>query len=85
MQDQNAMVEVMGAFGRISFRAVNVSINDFGVAFIIHKDHMSYEPNVNTELKVKVGETIYPVVYAGGFFTFKNIPFNFLSFIKIGQ
>lgn len=84
-QSQNTMVEVTGNFGRIQLRAVHISVNDYGLAMIISKDHMSYEPNINTELKVKIGDNEYPVVYAGGFFTFKNIPFNFLSFIKITQ
>jgi hypothetical protein len=85
LQDQNTLVEVQGQFGKISFRAVNVCINDYGLAFIIHKDHMSYEPNINTELRLKIGEDIYDVIYAGGFFTFRHIPFNFLSFIKIDK
>ena len=85
LQDQNTLVEVQGQFVRISFRAVNVCINDYGLAFIIHKDHMSYEPNINTELRLKIGEDIYDVIYAGGFFTFRHIPFNFLSFIKIDK
>lgn len=85
LQDQNTLVEVQGQFGKISFRAVNVSTNDYGLAFIIHKDHMSYEPNINTELRLKIGEEVHDVVYAGGFFTFRHIPFNFLSFIKISK
>ena len=84
LQDQSIPVEVKGDFGKIHFRAVNVSYNEYGIAFIIHKDHMSYEPNINTELNITINkDEEHNVIYAGGFFTFKNIPFNFLSFIKI--
>lgn len=84
-QDQNTTIEVLGPFGRISFKVMNVSVNEHGIAFIVHKDAMSYEPNVQTELKLKIADSVYDVVYVGGFFTFKHIPFNFLSFIRISE
>lgn len=81
--DNNELVEVFGPFGRITFRAMHVCVNDFGVAFVVSKDHMTYEPNVNTNLTLKFGGQEYTVVYAGGYFTFRQMPFTFLSFIKI--
>jgi hypothetical protein len=83
--DSNTQVEVFGPFGRIVFRAMHVSSNDHGVAFIVNKDHMTYEPNIDTNLRLKYEGNEYNVVYAGGYFTFRQMPFTFLSFIKIDQ
>ena len=76
-------VKIIGAFGRIGFKAVNVSINEFGVAFIIKKDAIQFEPNINTPLKVNYRGQDYDVIYAGGFFTFPKIPFTFVSFLRV--
>jgi len=78
-------VRLTGNFGKLSFKAVNVSINDFGVAFIIKKDAMQFEPNINTELTVVYRSNNYKVIYAGGFFTFSNIPFTFISFLRVSE
>ena len=83
--DSNELVEVFGPFGRITFRAVHVSANDYGLAFIVNKDHMTYEPKINTNLRIKCKGEEYAVVYAGGYFTFRQMPFTFLSFIKITE
>lgn len=83
--DANELVEVLGPFGRITFRAMHISSNDYGIAFIVSKDHMTYEPNVNTNLILKFGDQTHSVVYAGGYFTFRQMPFTFLSFIKITE
>lgn len=76
-------IKIVGNFGRLSFRATNVSINEFGVAFIVKKDAIQFEPNINTELKVIYKGVNYNVIYAGGFFTFHKIPFTFVSFLRI--
>ena len=76
-------VKIIGEFGRIGFKAVNVSINEFGVAFIIKKDAIQFEPNINTPLKVNYRGQDYDVIYAGGFFTFPKIPFTFVSFLRV--
>jgi hypothetical protein len=78
-------VKIIGAFGRIGFKAVNVSINEFGVAFIIKKDAIQFEPNINTQLKVNYRGQDYDVIYAGGFFTFPKIPFTFVSFLRVTE
>lgn len=76
-------VKVIGPFGKLGFKAVNVSITDFGVAFIIRKDAIQFEPNLNTDLIIQYRGQDYSVVYAGGFFTFPKIPFTFVSFIRV--
>jgi hypothetical protein len=76
-------VKIIGTFGRIGFKAVNVSINEYGVAFIIKKDAIQFEPNINTQLKVNYRGQDYDVIYAGGFFTFPKIPFTFVSFLRV--
>lgn len=81
--DSNELVEVHGPFGRITFRAMHITSNDYGLAFIVSKDHMTYEPKINTSLVIKCGGASHEVVYAGGYFTFRQMPFTFLTFIKI--
>lgn len=83
--DSNELIEVHGPFGRITFRAMHVSSNDYGLAFIVSKDHMTYEPKLNTSLVIKFNGQSHQVVYAGGYFTFRQMPFTFLSFIKITE
>lgn len=78
-------VKIVGPFGRIGFKAVNVSITELGVAFIIKKDAILFEPNVNTELTINYRGQDYSVIYAGGFFTFPGIPFTFVSFLRISN
>lgn len=78
-------IKITGDFGKLSFKAVNVSINDFGVAFIVRKDAFQFEPNINTNLKVIYKDAEYDVVYAGGFFTFAKMPFTFVSFLRISE
>jgi hypothetical protein len=78
-------VKIIGDFGRLAFKAVNVSINEYGVAFIVRKDAFQFEPNLNTSLKVLYKEVEYNVVYAGGFFTFDKMPFTFVSFIRVDE
>lgn len=78
-------VKIVGPFGRIGFKAVNVSITDLGVAFIIKKDAILFEPNVDTELSIRYRGQDYPVIYAGGFFTFPGMPFTFVSFLRISN
>ena len=76
-------LKIIGPFGKIGFKALNVSITDLGVAFIIKKDAIQFEPNVNTELTIQYRGQDYPVIYAGGFFTFAKIPFTFVSFLRV--
>jgi hypothetical protein len=76
-------IKIMGPFGKLGFKALNVSITDFGVAFIIKKDAIQFEPNINTELTIQYRGHDYSVIYAGGFFTFPKIPFTFVSFLRI--
>lgn len=78
-------VKIIGSFGKIGFKAINVSINDYGVAVIIKKDSIQFEPNINTELKIAYRGNEFNVVYAGGFFTFPKIPFTFVSFLRISE
>lgn len=83
--DAKHRVEVQGPFGKITFRAIHVSTNDHGLAFIIHKDQMSWEPNVGQKLQIRCDGQSHNVVYAGGYFTFQQMPFTFLSFIKYSE
>ncbi len=83
--DANELVEVYGPFGRITFRAMHVTSNPYGLAFVVSKDHMTYEPMINTSLTIKCGGASHEVVYAGGYFTFRQMPFTFLTFIKITE
>jgi hypothetical protein len=76
-------VKIVGPFGKLGFRALNVSITEFGVAFIIKKEAIQFEPNINTELTIQYRGQDYSVIYAGGFFTFPKIPFTFVSFLRI--
>jgi len=76
-------IKIVGPFGKLGFKALNVSITDFGVAFIIKKDAIQFEPNINTELTIQYRGQDYSVIYAGGFFTFPKIPFTFVSFLRI--
>lgn len=76
-------VRIVGPFGRLGFKALNVSITEFGVAFIIKRDAIQFEPNINTELTIQYRGQDYSVIYAGGFFTFPKIPFTFVSFLRI--
>ena len=76
-------LKIVGPFGKIGFKALNVSITDYGVAFIIKKDAIQFEPNINTELIIQYRGQDYSVIYAGGFFTFPKIPFTFVSFLRI--
>ena len=76
-------LKIVGPFGKIGFKALNVSITDYGVAFIIKKDAIQFEPNINTELTIQYRGQDYSVIYAGGFFTFPKIPFTFVSFLRI--
>lgn len=76
-------LKIVGPFGKIGFKALNVSITDFGLAFIIKKDAIQFEPNINTELTIQYRGQDYSVIYAGGFFTFPKIPFTFVSFLRI--
>lgn len=76
-------LKIVGPFGKIGFKALNVSITDFGLAFIIKKDAIQFEPNINTELIIQYEGQDYSVIYAGGFFTFPKIPFTFVSFLRI--
>ena len=75
-------IKIVGPFGKIGFKAINVSVTDFGVAVIIKKDAIQFEPNINTDLIIQYRGQDYSVVYAGGFFTFPKIPFTFVSFIR---
>lgn len=83
--DAKELVEIHGPFGRIQFRAMHISSNDYGLAFIVSKEHMTYEPSINTQLIIKYGGQAFNVVYAGGYFTFRRMPFTFISFIKITE
>ncbi len=85
VQPSKEEIKILGDFGKLSFKAVNVSINEFGVAFIVRKDAFQFEPNINTNLKVLYKDTEYDVVYAGGFFTFAKMPFTFVSFLRIAE
>lgn len=76
-------IKIVGPFGKLGFKALNVSITDFGVAFMIKKDAIQFEPNINTELTIQYLEQDYSVIYAGGFFTFPKIPFTFVSFLRV--
>jgi hypothetical protein len=76
-------LKIVGPFGKLGFKALNVSITDFGVAFIIKKDAIQFEPNINTELTIQYRGQDYSVIYAGGFFTFPKIPFTFVSFLRV--
>ena len=76
-------VKIVGPFGKLGFKALNVSVTEFGVAFIIKKDAIQFEPNINTELTIQYRGQAYSVIYAGGFFTFPKIPFTFVSFLRI--
>jgi hypothetical protein len=76
-------LKIVGPFGKIGFKALNVSITDYGVAFIIKKDAIQFEPNINTELTIQYRGQDYSVIYAGGFFTFPKIPFTFVSFLRL--
>lgn len=76
-------IKIVGPFGKLGFKALNVSITDFGVAFIIKKDAIQFEPNINTELTIQYRGQDYSVIYAGGFFTFPKIPFTFVSFLRV--
>ena len=78
-------VKLTGTFGKLTFKAINVSINDFGVAFIVKKDAMVFEPNIETTLVVTYKGKDYNVIYAGGFFTFAKMPFTFVSFLKVNE
>lgn len=78
-------VKLTGTFGKLTFKAINVSINDFGVAFIVKKDAMIFEPNIETTLVVTYKGKDYNVIYAGGFFTFAKMPFTFVSFLKVSE
>lgn len=78
-----AEVKIVGPFGKLGFKALNVSITEFGVAFIIKKDAIQFEPNINTELTIQYLGQDYSVIYAGGFFTFPKIPFTFVSFLRV--
>jgi hypothetical protein len=76
-------LKIVGPFGKIGFKSLNVSITDYGVAFIIKKDAIQFEPNINTELTIQYRGQDYSVIYAGGFFTFPKIPFTFVSFLRV--
>jgi hypothetical protein len=76
-------IKIVGPFGKLGFKALNVSITDFGIAFMIKKDAIQFEPNINTELTIQYLEQDYSVIYAGGFFTFPKIPFTFVSFLRV--
>jgi hypothetical protein len=76
-------IKIVSPFGKIGFKALNVSITDFGVAFMIKKDAIQFEPNINTELTIQYLGQDYSVIYAGGFFTFPKIPFTFVSFLRV--
>jgi hypothetical protein len=76
-------IKIVSPFGKLGFKALNVSITDFGVAFIIKKDAIQFEPNINTELTIQYRGQDYSVIYAGGFFTFPKIPFTFVSFLRV--
>lgn len=79
----NEEIKVIGDFGKIGFKVTHVCINDFGVAFIIKKDAILFEPNMEATLKIVYRGQEYNVVYAGGFFTFVKMPFTFVSFIRV--
>ena len=79
----NEEIKVIGDFGKIGFKVTHVSINDFGVAFIIKKDAIQFEPKMEATLKIVYRGQEYNVVYAGGFFTFVKMPFTFVSFIRV--
>jgi hypothetical protein len=76
-------IKIVSPFGKLGFKALNVSITEFGVAFIIKKDAIQFEPNINTELTIQYQGQDYSVIYAGGFFTFPKIPFTFVSFLRV--
>ncbi|MEN6624146.1 MAG: hypothetical protein ABFD50_21690 [Smithella sp.] len=76
-------VKVFGEFGKLGFKAINVSITEYGIAFIIRKDVILFEPKLSSELTVNYRGKDYSVIYAGGFFTFPKIPFTFVSFLRV--
>lgn len=76
-------VRIIGDFGKLSLKAINVSVTEFGIAFVIKKDAIQFEPNINTSLKIEYKGVEYDVVYAGGFFTFPKIAFTFVSFLRV--
>ena len=76
-------VQIICAFGKLTFKALHVSLNDYGIAFIVKKDAFQFEPNLNTSLKIVYKDIEYTVVYAGGFFTFDKMPFTFVSFLNV--
>lgn len=81
----NEDISILGSFGKLTFKAAHVCINSYGVAFIVKKDAMQFEPNVNTELTIIYRQKHISVLYAGGFFTFDKIPFTFISFMRITE
>ena len=78
-------VVITASLGKITFKALNVSITDYGVAFIVKKDAMQFEPHINATLKFTYKGQDYDVVYAGGFFTFDKMPFTFVSFLRVTE
>lgn len=81
--DEKEQITILGDFGKLVFQAVHVAINQNGVAMILKKDAMQFEPKINADLDIVYRDRTIPVVYAGGFFTFSKIAFTFISFVRI--
>lgn len=79
------LITIDGAFGTLSFKAINIAVSDDGVALMVKKDTVSFRPAFNSTLTITCDKEVYQVIYAGGFFTFKDLPLTLISFLRISE
>jgi len=77
------IVEIETEHFNMHLPAALVSVNEHAIAFFIARDHVGFEPKVSSELKLTVNRRTYNVIYAGGAFTFRDLPYRMLSFMRI--
>jgi len=45
----------------------------------------TFEPDLKTEIEITHDSTTYRVIYAGGFFTFQELGFSLVSFLRVDR
>ena len=76
---QQVILRTQEAVMRIA--VLDIAQNEAGIAFFV-PHNCSVEFNFGVQLKVEIAKRLYDVVYAGGFFSFPEMGFNILSFLR---
>jgi hypothetical protein len=76
-------VTISNEYLTITFRSEAISVNENSLGFLMKTRNLKIEPKNGSEFLIKIGDTNYRALYAGGFFTFPRSEYSLLSFMRI--